>query len=151
MMRVNKPGSAGNEGDAVPPQLRAHHLHLALHHKQDTGPEVGDADVFLDDVITAVECPLAKSGEVQNRLAQGLARNRPGVKRDSADHVLSVNDGDALAEFGSGNRAFLSGRAGSDDYQIETSRVVRHCRSFRGVVLRGPLTTGGFDSIRTSE
>ena len=50
--------------------------------------------------------------------AQGLARNRPCVQADAADHLIAVNDGDALAELGRSDCAFLTGGAAADDDQI---------------------------------
>ena len=89
-----------------------------LHDLLDAKGEVGDGDLAVDRVVLAVEAPLPEAGEVQDRLAQRLGRDRAGVEADAADHLLAVDDGDLLAELRRGDRALLAGRAGADDDEV---------------------------------
>lgn len=61
---------------------------------------------------------MAKSGEVQNRFAQGFAGNRAAMNANAAHHVIAVHHGHALAEFGGGDGAFLSRGSAADDHQV---------------------------------
>ena len=83
------------------------------------GRQVGDGDVLLDPVALAVQLALAQAGQVEHRLAQRLRGDRAGVDADPADHVASLDHGDAAAELGRGDRGLLATGSGPDDEKIE--------------------------------
>ena len=70
---------------------------------------------MLELVVAPVESAMAKAGQVRDGLAQSLAGDCPGMQADAADHLIAVNDGDAMAELGRGDSAFLAGGAAADD------------------------------------
>ena len=55
---------------------------------------------------------------MQDRFADGLARNRAGVDRRTADHFQLFNERGALAEFRRLNRGSLASRPGTDHDEI---------------------------------
>jgi hypothetical protein len=66
---------------------------------------------------------MAKSREVKDGFAQGLAGNRPAVDANAADHFVSIHYGHALAELGRGYRAFLTCGSASNDHQVVLNRM----------------------------
>src|SRR5262249_43819681 len=74
--------------------------------------------VLLDRVGRAVDAALAVPGEVEHRLAQGLAGDGAGVDAHAAHHRLALHDGHALIQLGRLDGRPLAGRAGTDDQHI---------------------------------
>src|SRR4030067_301789 len=66
--------------DAIAQQLRANDLALALHHAVGADEQVLDPDLGLGTVGGAVEHALAQPGQVDHRLAPGLAGEGGGVE-----------------------------------------------------------------------
>jgi hypothetical protein len=91
---------------------------LATDHVLGARGQVGDRDVVLEPVRRAVHLALVQPGEVEDRLAERLRRDRAGVDADTAHHVPLLDDGRALAEFGASDRRLLSTRTGTDDEQV---------------------------------
>src|SRR6516165_10847372 len=123
-MRIFEPRGAADECDPIAPELRSHHRHLALDDGENAALEVRERDSILDGVIGPVERPLAEASQVEDGLAQRLARDGAAVETDAADRLLAVDDGDVLAELGGGDGAFLPGGAAPDHDQIKA--LARH-------------------------
>src|SRR5206468_481501 len=66
----------------------------------------------------AVQRALADAGEVQDRLAHRLGRDRAGVDADAADVVVALDEGDAAAELGGAEGGLLAGGAGADNHEV---------------------------------
>ena len=115
--------------DVVAQQLAADHLDLAADHVLRTRCQVGDRDVVLDPVAGAVELALGMPGEVEDRLAQRLGRDRAGVDADAADHVATIDDADAAPELRGGYRRPLAARTAADDQQVVVVPGIAHDRS----------------------
>ena len=61
---------------------------------------------------------MPKSGEVKNGFAQRFAGNGAAVDANAADHFIAIHHGDALAELGGGDSAFLTGRATANNNEV---------------------------------
>ena len=114
-------------GHVVAVQLRADDLELAHEDLLDAEREIGDRDVLRDRVVAAVERPLAKTREIQDRLAQGLRRDRAGVQADATHHLLAIDHRDLLAELGGRDCALLAGGPRADHDEVVSRGV--HCVS----------------------
>jgi hypothetical protein len=67
--------------------------------------------------VEHVERPLGQL--LDDRLAQGLRRDRPGVDRDAAEAVPPLDHGDPLAELRGLDRRLLAARPGAHDDEID--------------------------------
>jgi len=65
-----------------------------LHHASG---EIANGNPVLYDVIASIKRAVTESCEVENRFAQSLAGNRASVDTNAADHIISVDNGDALS------------------------------------------------------
>ena len=124
---VDEAGRAVEQVHAVAEQLAAHDLDLATDHVRRSGEQVRHGDVLLHPVVLAVEVPHVHAGEVEDRLAQRLRRDRAGVDADAADHVPPLDDGSLLAELGRRDRRTLAARAGADDEQVVVRVIHGRC------------------------
>ena len=77
--------------------------------------KVGKCNIFFEGVSASVDVALAKSAEVDDSFAQGLAGDGTDVGADTAQDVLFFNEDDFASEFDSLNGSALSGGTGSDD------------------------------------
>jgi hypothetical protein len=66
------------------------------------------------------------SSQVQDRLPQGFAWDRPGMQTKATDDPLAFDEGDAPPLFGSSQGGFLAGRATSDYDEIVLEMLVSH-------------------------
>src|SRR5207253_5770068 len=82
--------------------------------------EIANRRLTLQRQVDAVEAAVAKAGQRQRGLSQGLGRKRAGVGRRAAEHRLPLDHGHALAEVRSLRRALFTRGAGADDHQIES-------------------------------
>ena len=121
-VRVDEARAPVEDLDVVPHQLVADDVDLAVDHLLGALAEILDRDLLLHAVALAVGRPLADAGEVDDRLAQRLRRNRSPVDRDATE-LAPLDEGDAPAELRRLNRGLLPGRTGSDD---EKFVVVAH-------------------------
>ena len=110
-VRVDEMPGAGEHRDPVAGQLAADHVDLPADDVLGAGGQVGDGDLVLDPVALPVHLPLVQAGQVQDRLAQGLGRDRAGVEAHAADHVLALDDRHLPAR-ASRRRSPPSGRRG---------------------------------------
>jgi hypothetical protein len=117
-VRVHEAGGPVVGRDPVAFELRADDFHLARHDGVDPKGEIRHGDGVLQGVVPSVERPLLDSGEIEDRLAQRLRRDRTGVEADAAHHLLAVDDRDALADLRRGDGALLPGRARPDDDEV---------------------------------
>src|SRR6185437_2546434 len=122
-VRVDEVPGAGQVHDPVSGQLAAHHVDLAAHHVLGSCRQVRDGDLVLDPVALAVHLPLVKPGEVEDRLAQRLGRDRAGVQAHPADHVLALDDADPAAQLGRCDRGLLPARSRADHQYIEVVHI----------------------------
>ena len=84
-MRVDETCDSVDDVDVIPRELVANDVDLALDDVAGPEPEILDGDVFLEPVAVSVDGSLADPGEVDDRLAEGLRRDRPAVYGDAAD------------------------------------------------------------------
>jgi len=118
-VRIHKRGRALIQGDAVPVEILTNPLPLAFDDKLFTAHEIADSDFLLEAAeIEAVELAVAKAGQEQGRLAQGLGGQRAGIGRRPAQDRLPLDEGDPLAEVSGRRRPLLAGRARADDDEI---------------------------------
>ena len=117
-VRVQERAGAAEDVDVVAQQLGADDLVLAADDVLGAREQVLHRDVGLHAVAGAVHLPLRHAREVHDRLAQGLARDGPGVRRDAAHHVPALDDGDLVAQLRGGDRGLLPTRAGADDDEV---------------------------------
>ena len=117
-MRVLKRSLRMRQLDVVALQLMAHHVDFMADHRVDPKEQVLQGDFFLDLVGLAVDRVFAIAGEIEHRLAHGLARNRADVHAGSADDRLALDDHHALAQLGRLNRGVMTRRAGPDRYKV---------------------------------
>src|SRR5207245_8338342 len=103
---------------SVAPQLVAHHLQLVLAHLGDATAEIRHGNDFLQHVVAPVEATLPEAGEVEDGLAQRLARDRSRVQRDAAKARTPIDDGHFLAQLGRADGSLLSLWTAALDHQI---------------------------------
>ena len=124
-VRVEEAARAGHGRDPVAGQLAAHHVHLAADHVGGPGGQVGDGDLVLDPVALPVHLPLVQAGQVENRLAQGLGRDRARVQAHAADHVLALDDPHSPLELRRGDGSLLAARARADHQHVEVVHMIQ--------------------------
>ena len=142
---VDEPGGAAEQVDPVALQLRADHLLLAADDEVGAREQVLDGDVLLDPVALAVEPAHRVAGEVEDGLAQGLRRDRAGLRADAADHAAPFDDRDPPAELGGRDRRLLPARTRADDQQVV---VVGRLGASRGALGDGSRDVSGGDVRR---
>src|SRR5262249_40129832 len=96
--------------------------------------QVGDRDVALDPIALAEQPAIAGAGEVQDRLAEGLGRDRARIDRRAAQDGTLLDDDRLLAELRRLDGRLLTRRARADHRAIEVS----HCRCPR--VVSSPIS-----------
>ena len=80
-----------------------------------------------DDHLTGMEERLHRQpGQLENGLADALARDRPGVHAYPAHHLRAIDHRHALSQLCRRNGAFLSRGSASNHHQIEM--IVIHAR-----------------------
>ena len=104
--------------DSVAAQLVAHHLQLVLAHLADATVEIRHGDDLLQHVVAPVEGALPEAGEVEDGLAQRLARDRARVQRHAAQALTAIDDGHFLAQLGRADGPFLARRSAADHHQV---------------------------------
>ena len=109
------------------------HIDLVIERDVQARPEIGCGQILLHAVGTAVEATLAPSGQVQNRLAQGLGRDRAGVNRNAADPAAPFDDQDIPSEFRRLNGSAAPRRPAADHDQIVVFHYAPH-RTRTGIV-----------------
>ena len=119
MMRIEEAGGAVDDHDAVPAHLVADHLDLAPDHVVAAEEKILHRDLLFQGVGGAVEAPLLETGQVEDRLAEGLGGDRAGVDADAADDLPPFANADPPAELGGLDGGVVPGRAGSDDEDVE--------------------------------
>ena len=115
---VDEPRLTEQQVDPVAGELAADHVDLAADHVLGACGQVADRDVRLEPVGLAVELALVQPGEVEDRLAERLGRDRPGVDADPTDHVALLDHGRTPTELGTGDGRLLPTRTGPDDEQV---------------------------------
>jgi hypothetical protein len=112
-VRIDERGEAVEDRDAVSPQLVLDHGTLAR-----------------EDVVHAREqlphARRARAPHPEHGLAEGLARDRPGVEADAAEDAAPLDDGDVAAELCGLHRRALAGRTAPQADEIEVERQVGH-------------------------
>ena len=118
-VRVLEGGVADDDLDVVAQQLGAGDVDLAAHHVVGAHEQVLHRHAVLGRVGGAVHVVQAPPGEVHGGLAQGLARDGPGVDADPAQGALALADRRPPAELGRLDGRVLPGRPRADDQQVE--------------------------------
>ena len=105
--------SAPDQLDVVAVEMVADQLELVADHLLADEDQVGDGDVLLDAIALAEQAAVAGPGQVQDRLAQGLGRDRAGVDgRRRRERWTFLDDDRLLAELGRLDGGLLPGRPG---------------------------------------
>ena len=78
----------------------------------------GRDDVILHLIVAAVKAALLVAGQVQDRFAQGLARQRARMNRCAAEPIEAIDHSDALTELRGGDRATLPRRPAPDHEEV---------------------------------
>src|SRR5205085_1220929 len=115
---VDEGRRAVEERHAVPQQLVADHLPLALDDVARPRGEVRDRDLVLEPVVLAVDRALSDAGEVDDRLADRLRRDRPDVDAVPAHDRLPLHQSDLPPQLRRLDRSLLAGRPAPDDEQL---------------------------------
>ncbi len=110
---------ADDDLDVVAQQLGPGDVHLAAHDVIGAHQQVLHRDAVLGGVGGAVHVVQAPPRQVHGGLAQGLARDGPGVDADPAQGALALADRRPAAELGRLDRRVLARRPGADDQQVE--------------------------------
>ena len=111
-------GHAVDHGHVVAHELVAHHVALGLDDLLHARSQVAEGEVGLHPEGLAVDLALAQAGEVEDRLAQRLAGDRPGVRRDAAEHRPAVDDHGPLVQLGRLHRGLQAARTRPDDREL---------------------------------
>ena len=117
------------EPDPVPLEALLDAGSLLLHHDALAGHEIAHRGPGLQAALQARQVAIAKPGEEEGRLPQGLGGQRAGIDRGPAQDRLPLHQGHFLAEVSRQRGALLSGRSRSDDHQVEV--LGRHGDSLR--------------------
>ena len=118
-VRVGEARSADDERHAIAPQLVADDLPLALDDLPHPDRDVVDRDVVLQPVVLPVDRALVEAGEVEDRLADRLRRDRSGVDARAADLAVPLDERDAVAELRGLDRRLLPRGTGAEDDELE--------------------------------
>src|SRR5438093_1983240 len=122
-MRVDEARDPGENMDVVPRQLVADDVDLALDHLTRAHGQVLDGDLILDAVAVAVDGALAEPGQVDDRLAESLGRDRSAIDRNAAK-LAPFHDRRAPSKLGRLDRRLLPRGAGADDQKFVVEAVV---------------------------
>src|SRR3989338_799310 len=137
-MRVKKRSPAIDDGDPVALKLVLDYTHLVADGDRQPLHQVVDREMLFETVALAVESTLRPAGEVEHRLAQGLAGDGAGMDGNTAHHVAPFDDGRAFTELGGLNGGPLAGRAATDDQEI----VIKHGFTLRVCFSRKRMCAG---------
>jgi hypothetical protein len=129
-VRIDKLREALKDCDVVALELRVNHFRFARDDRLYPRREFLDGNIAIR--VVAVDALHGRAGELKDRFAHGLARDRARVDAHAAHHQGAVDDGDALAHFCRANRAFLPGRTAADHNEIK----LWFCHASPGAKLR---------------
>ena len=115
---VGEAGHAGQHFDAVARELRANDVNFGFDDVLRAEGKIGHGDLILHAIVHAVDVLVVESGEVQDRLANRFARNRPCIDGRAAHDFELFNQRDALAELGCLNRRALACRPRTNDDEV---------------------------------
>ena len=118
VVRIQKAGGSRHDFDTVAGELSADHIDLGLDDVERAKGKIGHGDLLFHTIVDAVDALILIAGKMQDRFADGLARNRAGVDRRTADHFQLFNKRGAFAEFRRLNRGSLASRPGTDHDEI---------------------------------
>jgi hypothetical protein len=116
-VRIEEAGAPGNDLDVVAEQLVPDDVDLTLDDLLRPVAEILHCDLLLHPVALAVRRPLAHAGQVDDRLAERLRRDRPPVDRHAAE-LAPLDHRDAMAQLRPLDGGSLPGGAGSDDQKL---------------------------------
>ncbi len=122
-VRFDETRQAGQDRDPVAGELAAHDVVFPADHVLGARHQVTDGDLFLDPVARPVHLALVEPGEVEDRLAHRLGRDRAGVEAHPADHFRPLHERDPAVELGRGDGGLLPARARTDHQQVEVMHV----------------------------
>jgi hypothetical protein len=117
-VRADEVAHALDDRDPVAGELAAHHVVLPADHMGDPRGQVGDGDVVLDPVRLAVDLALPRPGQVENRLAQRLGRDRARVDAHPAHHLGALYQGHAPVQLRGRDGRPLPAGPGADYKQV---------------------------------
>ena len=103
----------------VPQQLVADDVALALDHLAHAQRDVVDRDLVLQAVALAVDRALVEPGQVEDRLANRLRRDRAGVHAGAADRGVPLDQRDLATELRRLDGRLLTRRPRTDDDDLE--------------------------------
>jgi hypothetical protein len=106
---VDEAALAGVELDAVALQLRPDHVDFSIDDVLGADIQVRPRDPVLDAVAGAVEFVLVHPGQVDDRLAHALRRDRARVDAHAA-HVATLDHRHRLAQLGRRDSSLLPAR-----------------------------------------
>jgi hypothetical protein len=129
-VRVDEAGGAGDDVNAIPRELVADDVDLALDDLPRPQRKILDRDLLLDAVALAVHGALTEPGEVHDRFAESLRRDRPAIDRD-APELATLDDGDAPAELGRLDGRLLASGPRADDQELVVEAVVHGSKLLR--------------------
>src|SRR5439155_22614333 len=105
---------------------------LLLDHVSRPRREVRDRDLVLEAVVLPVDRALPDPGQVDDRLADRLRRDRPDVDAVPADDLAALDERDLLPELGRLDRSLLpSGPAADHEELVVEAHPVALARSRR--------------------
>ena len=133
---VDETRRAVEELDPVARQLVLDDLVLPRDHLRGAPVEVRHRDVGLDAVALPVGLAVRQAGQVEDRLAKRLRRDRPGVDAYAADRGRAFDDRGALAQFRGRDGRLLPTRATANREQV----VVEHAGDL-GASVPDPVDT----------
>ena len=111
---------AGQQPDVVAAELLARDRGLGRDDRARAVEQLLDRLALgLLDPRRVQDVQRARGELLQDGLAQGLRRDRPGMDRDAAEAVAALGDGDALAELGGLDGRALAAGPRADDEKIE--------------------------------
>ncbi len=117
-VRVHERRETGVEVNAVALEVLHDARALGLHDEPLAVEKVARRERLLHLEMHRVQPALAEAGEVERRLAEGLGRQRAGIRRRAAEHGFLLDERDLLAEVSRLRCALLSSGAGADDHEV---------------------------------